>query len=137
NELGVAVVDVRVKRIDLPPEVSQSFYNRMNTEREIEAREHRAKGRELAAGIKADADKQVEVIMAEAYADAEKIRGEGDAEATRVYAAAYNQDREFYKFYRSMAAYRNTFSNKGDVILIEPDNDFFSYMSESEPAKTR
>lgn len=137
DELGVAVVDVRVKRIDLPPEVSQSVYNRMNTEREIEAREHRAKGRELAAGIKADADKQVEVIMAEAYADAEEIRGEGDAEATRVYAAAYNQDREFYKFYRSMAAYRNTFSNKSDVLLIEPDNDFFSYLSDSKPEGSR
>ncbi len=133
DELGVAVVDVRVKRIDLPPEVSQSVYNRMNTEREIEAREHRAKGRELAAGIKADADKQVEVVMAEAYSEAEQIRGEGDAQATATYADAFNQDREFYKFYRSMTAYRNTFSSKSDIILVEPDSDFFRYMKESKP----
>lgn len=132
QELGVRVVDVRVKRIDLPPEVSQSVYNRMNTEREIEAKEHRAKGRELAAGIKADADKQVEVIMAEAYRDAETLRGEGDAKATRIYASAFGQDKEFYKFYRSMTAYRNTFSSKNDILLVEPDNDFFKYLTDSE-----
>ena len=104
QELGVEVVDVRVKRIDLPQEVSQSVYNRMNTERDIEAKEHRAKGQELAVGIRADADRQREVILAEAYGQAEIVRGEGDAEAAATYAKAFNEDKEFYKFYRSMAA---------------------------------
>lgn len=131
DELGVEVVDVRVKRIDLPPEVSQSVYNRMNTERDIEAREHRAQGQELAAGIRADASKQREVILAEAYADAEEIRGEGDAAAASLYAAAYSRDVEFYKFYRSMAAYQRTFADKGDVLIIDPDSDFFSYLKKS------
>ncbi len=128
-ELGVTVVDVRVKRIDLPPEVSQSVYARMNTERDIEAREHRAKGQELAVGIRADADKQREVILAEAYSAAEEIRGEGDALSANIYASAFNKDKEFYEFYRSMAAYQRTFSDKGDVLLIQPDSEFFKYMN--------
>ena len=132
KELGVEVVDVRVKRIDLPDEVSESVYNRMNTEREIEAAEHRAKGKELAVGIRADADRQQVVIAAEAYRDAERIRGAGDAEAAAIYAAAYNRDPEFYRFYRSMAAYRETFASKGDVLLVQPESDFFSYMSKIE-----
>jgi membrane protease subunit HflC len=132
TEFGVEVVDVRVKKIDLPPNVSQSVYDRMNTERDIEAREHRAQGQELAAGVRADADKQQEIILAEAYAEAESIRGEGDAEAARIYAAAFNKDKEFYKFYRSMTAYRNTFSDKGDVLLIQPDSDFFKYLNNSQ-----
>ena len=133
NELGIEVVDVRVKRIDLPPEVSQSVYNRMNTERDIEAREHRAKGQELAVGIRADAEKQKEVILAEAYRDAEKLRGDGDAKSANTYASAFNKDKEFYKFYRSMTAYRRTFSNKSDILLIDPDSDFFSYLNKSKP----
>lgn len=128
-ELGVTVVDVRVKRIDLPEEVSQSVYNRMNTERDIEAREHRAKGQELAVGIRADADKQREVILAEAYGAAEETRGEGDAESAAIYAAAFSKDKEFYEFYRSMSAYQRTFADKGDVLLIEPDSEFFKYMN--------
>ncbi|XOV86039.1 MAG: protease modulator HflC [Pseudomonadota bacterium] len=131
TELGVEVVDVRVKRIDLPPEVSQSVYNRMNTERDIEAREHRAQGQELAAGIRADAEKQREVILAEAYAQAEEIRGEGDAQAAAIYAAAFNKDPEFYKFYRSMAAYNRTFNDRSDVLLIDPNSDFFQYLKKS------
>ncbi len=131
DELGLEVVDVRVKRIDLPPEVSQSVYNRMNTEREIEAREHRAKGQELALGIRADADKQTTVIAAEAYRRAEELRGEGDATAANVYASAFNRDREFYKFYRSMNAYKNTFSKESDLLLLQPDTDFFKYLNES------
>ncbi len=131
-ELGVQVVDVRVKKIDLPPNVSQSVYDRMNTERDIEAREHRAQGQELAAGVRADAAKRREIILAEAYAEAETIRGEGDAESARIYAAAFNKDKEFYKFYRSMTAYRNTFSSKGDVLLIQPDSDFFKYLNNSQ-----
>ncbi len=133
TELGVEVVDVRVKRIDLPPEVSQSVYNRMNTERDIEAREHRAQGQELAAGIRADAEKQREVILAEAYAQAEEIRGEGDAQAASIYAAAFNKDPEFYKFYRSMAAYNRTFNDRSDVLLIDPNSDFFKYLKKSTP----
>jgi len=132
EELGVEVVDVRVKRIDLPPEVSQSVYARMNTERDIEAREHRAQGQELAAGIRADASKQREVILAEAYADAESIRGDGDAGSAALYADAFSRDLEFYKFYRSMAAYQRTFANKGDVLIVDPNSEFFKYLKKSK-----
>ena len=132
DELGVRVVDVRVKQIDLPPEVSQSVYNRMNTERDIEAKEHRAKGQEMAVGIIADADKQTSVILAEAYGDAETIRGDGDAEAAKLYALAFNKDKEFYAFYRSMSAYRKTFAEKGDILLLDPNSDFFKYLSNSK-----
>ena len=132
EELGVEVVDVRVKRIDLPENVSQSVYDRMNTERDIEAREHRAKGQELAVGTRADADRQDVVIAADAYRDAEQIRGEGDAEAASIYASAYSKDPEFYKFYRSMNAYRETFSTKGDVLLVDPNSDFFSNLKKSQ-----
>ncbi len=132
DELGVRVVDVRVKQIDLPPEVSQSVYNRMNTERDIEAKEHRAKGQEMAVGIIADADKQTSVILAEAYGDAETIRGYGDAEAAKLYALAFNEDKEFYAFYRSMSAYRKTFAEKGDILLLDPNSDFFKYLSNSK-----
>ncbi len=131
-ELGVEVVDVRVKKIDLPTDVSQSVYARMNTERDIEAREHRAQGYELGAGIRADADKQREIILAEAYSEAEEIRGSGDAESASLYASAYGKDPEFYKFYRSMAAYQKTFANKGDVLLVDPDSDFFRYLNKSK-----
>ncbi len=131
DELGVEVIDVRVKRMDLPPEVSQSVYDRMNTERDIEAREHRAKGAEMAVGIRADSDKQKEIILAEAYRDAEIIRGDGDASAASIYADAFNKDPEFYKFYRSMTAYKRTFSNKSDILLIDPKSDFFSYLNHS------
>ncbi|MFT4719336.1 MAG: membrane protease subunit HflC [Candidatus Azotimanducaceae bacterium] len=132
EELGVEVVDVRVKQIDLPPEVSQSVYARMNTERDIEAREHRAQGQELAAGIRADASKQREVILAEAYADAESLRGDGDAGAAAMYASAFSRDIEFYKFYRSMAAYQRTFANKGDIMVIDPNSEFFKYLKKSK-----
>jgi modulator of FtsH protease HflC len=130
-ELGVTVVDVRVKRIDLPPEVSQSVYNRMNTERNIEAAEHRAKGQELAVGIRADADKQREVTLAEAYSKAEEVRGAGDATSAGIYASAFSKDRDFYEFSRSMSAYQRTFSNKGDILLIQPDSEFFKYLNNS------
>ncbi|MDH5737159.1 MAG: protease modulator HflC [Gammaproteobacteria bacterium] len=132
EELGIKVIDVRVKRIDLPPEVSQSVYDRMNAERNKEASQYRAEGEELAAGIRADADKQVEVLSAQAYAKAEELKGEGDADAAEIYASAYNRDKEFYKFYRSMSAYKNTFSNKGDILLIDPDSDFFTYLNKSK-----
>lgn len=132
QELGVQVVDVRVKRIDLPQEVSQSVYSRMNTERDIEAREHRAQGQELAAGIRADAEKQREVILAQAYAKAEETRGEGDAEAANIYASAFNKDPEFYNFYRSMSAYHRTFADKSDILVVDPNSDFFQYMKKSQ-----
>jgi len=107
----------------------------MNTERDIEAKEHRAKGQELAVGIRADADKQREVILAEAYSEAESLRGEGDAEAAATYAQAFNQDKEFYKFYRSMAAYKRTFSDKNDMLILDPNSDFFSYLKDSQSGK--
>ena len=135
SELGVDIIDVRVKRIDLPTDVSQSVYNRMNTEREMESREHRAKGQELALGIKADADRQGVVIRAEAYRKAEEIRGDGDATATTIYAEAFQADPEFYQFTRSMDAYRNTFSNKGDILLVDPKSDYFGYLNNSEIGK--
>ncbi len=131
TELGVEVVDVRVKKIDLPPDVSESVYRRMNAEREKEARELRSQGQELAEGIRAAADREVTVITANAYRDAEQIRGEGDAEATRVYADAFNQDPEFYSFTRSLKAYQEAFRGQGDVLLVQPDSEFFRYLKDS------
>lgn len=130
-ELGVEVVDVRVKQIDLPPDVSESVYRRMNAEREKEARERRSQGQELAEGIKAAADREVTVIRANAYREAEQIRGEGDANATRIYADAFGQDPEFYSFTRSLRAYQESFSGNGDILLLEPDSDFFRYLKDA------
>lgn len=134
-ELGIEVVDVRVKRIDLPSNVSQSVYDRMKAEREREAREHRSQGKEVAQGITADADREQRIILANSYKTAEEIRGEGDAEAAAIYAAAYSKDADFYSFYRSLSAYRSTFSNKGDVMLIDPKSEFFDYMKNSGGSK--
>ncbi len=127
-ELGVEVIDVRVKKIDLPPDVSDSVYRRMNAEREKEARELRSQGQELAEGIRAAADREVTVREANAFKEAEIIRGDGDANATKVYAEAYNQDPEFYSFVRSLRAYQETFSGGGDIMLVEPDSQFFQYL---------
>ena len=129
-ELGLAVIDVRVKKIDLPPEVSSSVYERMRTERERLARELRSRGKELAEGIRADADRQSTVLLAEAYRDSEIIRGEGDAEAARIYAEAYNRDAEFYSFYRSLMAYKESFGSGADVLLLKPDSEFFRYLGD-------
>lgn len=126
--LGIEVIDVRVKRIDLPEEVSEQVYRRMTAEREKEARELRARGLEQAEKIRADADRQKVVIEANAYKQAEQVRGEGDALATAVYAGAYEKDPEFFSFTRSLAAYQKAFSNKGDILLVDPDNDFFRYL---------
>ncbi|EGG29712.1 HflC protein [Aequoribacter fuscus] len=131
-ELGVEVVDVRVKKIDLPPDVSDSVYRRMNAEREKEAREHRSQGQELAEGIRAAADREVTVILSEAYRDAETIRGTGDAEATRIYAEAFGSDQEFYSFTRSLRAYQDSFQGSGDILLLKPDSDFFKYLKNPE-----
>jgi membrane protease subunit HflC len=131
ESLGVEVVDVRVKQIDLPTDVSESVYRRMNAEREKEAREHRSQGQELAEGIRAAADREVTVIQANAYRDAELIRGEGDATATRIYAEAFNRDPEFYAFTRSLRAYQKSFTGDGDILLIQPDSEFFRYLKNS------
>jgi membrane protease subunit HflC len=135
EELGVEVVDVRVKQIDLPPDVSESVYQRMNAEREKEAREHRSQGQELAEGIRAAADREVTVISANAYRDSELIRGEGDATATGVYADAFNQDPEFYSFTRSLRAYQDSFQGGSDIMLIQPDSEFFRYLKDSSGSK--
>ncbi len=130
NSLGVEVIDVRIKRIDLPSEVSDDVYRRMRAEREKEAREYRSVGKEAAEKIRANADRQKVLIEVEAYKESEITRGEGDAKAANIYASAYNQDSEFYAFIRSLNAYKETFNNGGDIILIEPDNDFFRYLNE-------
>lgn len=135
ESLGAEVIDVRVKRIDLPDEVSQSVFNRMTAEREQEAQEHRAKGREQAEVIRADADRQRVVIEAEAYRESEEIRGEGDAEAAAIYAEAYNKDPEFYAFVRSLTAYRQSFSNRGDFLLVDPESDFFRYLNDPQGSR--
>ncbi|GGE32759.1 protein HflC [Halopseudomonas oceani] len=134
RELGIEVVDVRVKAIDLPAEVNRSVFDRMSTEREREAREHRAKGTELAEGIRADADRQQRVILAEAFRESEKIRGDGDAKAAAIYAEAYNKDPEFYSFSRSLQAYRESFASRSDMLVLDPDSEFFKYM-QGNPVK--
>jgi len=128
RKIGVQIVDVRVKRVDLPLEVSESVYRRMEAERKRVANELRSQGSAEAEKIRADADKQREVIVAEAYRDAQKMKGEGDAKATATYAQAFSQNPEFYAFYRSLEAYRNSFKSKSDVIVVEPNSDFFKYM---------
>ena len=130
EELGIRVLDVRVKQVNLPSEVSEDVYRRMASEREILARQHRASGQEMALGIRADADRQVIVIGAQAYKEAEVLRGDGDARSASIYADAFNRDPEFYAFYRSLDAYRRTFSNKGDMLLLDPDSDFFKYLGD-------
>ncbi|MBB5188985.1 MULTISPECIES: protease modulator HflC [Zhongshania] len=130
SEFGIQLVDVRVKRIDLPSQVSQSVFDRMKSEREREAREHRSTGRELAEKIRATADRQRTVIGANAYRDSEVLRGEGDALAASTYAAAYNRDPEFYSFLRSLSAYQSSFSNKGDLLVVDSKSEFFRYLKQ-------
>ncbi|MCY4265871.1 MAG: protease modulator HflC [Gammaproteobacteria bacterium] len=135
SDIGIEVIDVRVKRIDLPDDVRSSVYDRMITERNREAQELRSRGEELAIGIRADADRQAVIFEAEAYRDAERIRGEGDAEATGIYADAYSRDTEFYAFMRSLNAYKETFSSKGDMLLLDPDSDYFKYLKDGVPVQ--
>jgi len=132
KELGIEVIDLRVKKIDLPTEVSESVYNRMRTERERLARELRAQGNEVAAEIRAKADKAKTVILADAYREAEETKGDGDATATATYASAYSKNAEFYDFTRSLKAYQATFENKSDILLIDPESDFFKYLDNSK-----
>ena len=128
REMGVEIIDVRLKRVDLPAEVSEAVYRRMETERKRVANELRSQGAAEAEKIKADADRQREVIVAEAYRDAQKIKGEGDAKAAAIYGLAFGQNPEFYAFYRSLEAYRNSFRNKHDLMVVEPNSEFFKYL---------
>jgi len=129
--LGIEVIDVRIKKIDLPARVSDSVYRRMRAERERVARDFRSKGAEAAERIRADADRQRSVILAEAYRDSEVVRGEGDANATDIYAAAFSKNEDFFRFNRSINAYKSNFSTADDIILLEPDSEFFRYFSNS------
>lgn len=124
---GIDLVDVRIKRIDLAKEISESVYRRMEAERLRVAKDLRARGAEAAEVIRAEADRKRTVILAEAYRDAQTVRGEGDGAAAKIYADAYNKDKEFYALYRSLSAYKNTFSDKGDLLVVQPDSEFFKY----------
>ena len=130
--LGITVIDVRLKKVDLPDEVSDSVYARMVKERATVAKAFRSKGKEEAQGISATAERESATIIAEAYKEAQKIKGEGDAISTETYAAAYNLSPEFYSFYRSLTAYRESFNAKQDVLVIKPDSDFFKYFTDPE-----
>ena len=132
RDLGIELIDVRVKKVELPDNVSTNVYRRMATERQTVAKEFRSRGEEKAKQIRANADRQREEILAEAYRKSEEIRGEGDATAAKTYADSYNQDKEFYSFYRSMKAYEVSFGNNQDMILLSPDPDFFKFFKESE-----
>jgi len=134
RKIGIQVLDVRLKRVDFPSEISDSVYRRMDAERKRVANELRASGAADAEKIKADADKQREVIMAEAYRTAQSTKGEGDAEASAIYAAAFGRNAEFYSFYRSLEAYKQSFKNKSDVMVVDPSSAFFKYLK--NPGKT-
>ncbi len=133
--IGIEVVDVRLKRVDLPQEVSESVYRRMEAERKRVANELRSTGAAESEKIRADADKQREIVLAEAYRDAQKKMGEGDSQAASIYASAFQKDSEFYAFWRSIDAYKQSFKNKGDVMVLEPSSDFFKYLKQPNIAE--
>ncbi len=133
-KIGVEIVDVRLKRVDLPSEVSESVYRRMEAERKRVANELRSRGSAEAEKIRADADRQREIIVAEAYREAQKIKGEGDAQAAAIYGSAFGSNPEFYAFYRSMDAYQKSFRSKSDLLVIEPNSDFFRYLKNGSKA---
>jgi membrane protease subunit HflC len=135
KNIGVEVVDVRLKRVDLVPEISSDVFRRMESERKRVANELRSTGSAEGEKIKADADRQKQIIVAEAYRDAQRIKGEGDAQAARIYAEAFGKNPEFYSFYRSLEAYRAALRNKGDVMLLEPNSDFFKYLKNPNRGK--
>ena len=137
RRVGVEIVDVRLKRVDLPQEVSDSVYRRMEAERKRVANEQRSTGSAEAERIRANADRQREVILADAYRDAQSVRGQGDATSAATYAAAFSQNPEFYSFYRSMEAYRATFRGRNDVILLEPNSEFFRYLKDASGGASR
>ena len=132
KDVGIDIVDVRMKRVDFTPEISESVYSRMEAERKRVASEERSKGAAQAERIRASADRQSEVILAEAYRDAQKTKGEGDGEAARIYAEAFGADPEFARFYRSLEAYRSSFSQKSDVMVVDPSTDFFTYLKKEK-----
>jgi len=132
RDLGIELIDVRIKKVELPDNVSSNVYRRMATERQTVAREFRSRGEEQAKQIRANADRHREEILAEAYRESEEIRGEGDAISAKTYADSYNQDREFYSFYRSMKAYEVSFGNNQEMILLSPESDFFKYFKKSK-----
>ncbi len=131
DELGIEIVDVRVKQINLPLEVSNSIFDRMRAERTAVAKEHRSKGQEQAEFLRADIDRRVTVMLADAERNARKLRGEGDAQAAQIYAETYSKNPEFYAFLRSMDAYKASFNSKQDVLIVEPNSDFFKYLNQS------
>jgi membrane protease subunit HflC len=135
TELGIEVLDVRVKQINLPNEVSESIFRRMRAERTAVAKEHRSEGQEKAETIRAEVDRRVTVMLADAERNARSVRGGGDATAAKIYADAYNKDAEFFGFVRSLEAYKKTFNNKGDVMVLSPDSEFFDYMKDAKGAK--
>lgn len=135
TELGIEVLDVRVKQINLPNEVSESIFRRMRAERTAVAKEHRSEGQEKAETIRAEVDRRVTVMLADAERNARSVRGEGDATAAKIYADAYNKDAEFFGFVRSLEAYKKTFNNKGDVMVLSPDSEFFDYMKDAKGGK--
>lgn len=135
DELGIRIVDVRVKQINLPEEISNSIFDRMRAERAAAAREYRSEGKEQGEIIRANIDARVEIMLADAERNARQLRGEGDAQAAQIYAQTFNKNPEFYSFLRSMDAYRNAFNNKQDVLIVEPDSDFFRYLNASSGSK--
>lgn len=132
DEMGIDIMDIRIMRVELPGEVSSSVFRRMEAERARVARDFRSRGAEMAERIRADADRQREVILGNAYRDAELIRGEGDATAADIYAQAYGKDRNFFSFYRSLTAYKQSLQKEGDTIILEPDSEFFQYFKKSK-----
>jgi membrane protease subunit HflC len=135
RQIGIQVLDVRLKRVDLPENVSNSVYDRMEAERKSVANQLRSEGSAAAEKIRADADRQREVIVAEAFREAQKMKGEGDAKAAEIYSAAYSKSPDFYAFYRSLEAYRNSFKNKSDVLVLDPNSDFLKYMRQQHGGK--
>ncbi|MFM5009581.1 protease modulator HflC [Aeromonas sp. R9-2] len=135
SELGIKVVDVRIKQINLPVEVSNSIYQRMRAERTAVAREHRSQGREKAEILRADIDRKVTVMIADAESNARQLRGEGDAEAAKIYADSYKKDPEFFSFVRSMEAYRKSFAGGNDLMVLKPDSEFFRYLKSPDGTK--
>ncbi len=126
--IGIEIIDVRLRRVDLPKEVSESVYQRMNAERKSVANELRSQGFADSEKIRAEAERERDIIITEAYRDAQKVKGEGDAKAARIYANTFSKNKEFYDFYRSLEAYRKSFSGKEDIMVLDPNSDFFKYL---------
>ncbi|HEU0200615.1 MAG TPA: protease modulator HflC [Burkholderiaceae bacterium] len=137
KDVGVEIVDVRLKRVEFVPEISESVYRRMEAERKRVANEQRSIGAAESEKIRADADRQREVLLAEAYRDAQRVKGDGDAKAASIYAAAFSQNPEFFAFYRSLDAYRNTFRNRSDVFVLDPSSEFFKYLKNPNGARSQ